>query len=299
MKNASILVIGHEILEGLTLDTNSHWLCEFLTGIGGKVSRVVQVPDEPEAIVNEINTARQMDELLLFTIGGLGPTADDVTLSAVAQALGLPMEQNPEALKMVSAAYRKMYQAGLVDSEELTDSRLKMTVLPRRGQPLLNPVGIAPGVILEVVSPTSQEQALPWEMEVGGRLSSSNLLIICLPGVPREMKSIVESSLANELAKRFGNAAYMREDFISGCKDESTLSQPLAELKSEFPKVFIKSHYDRSGEDARIRLSVSCAAGSWDETRELMAKATARLSAKLAKQRILLHSMTKHQDAVV
>jgi nicotinamide-nucleotide amidase len=299
MKNASILVIGHEILEGLTLDTNSHWLCEFLTGIGGKVSRVVQVPDEPDAIVHEVNTARQMDELLLFTIGGLGPTADDVTLSAVAQALGLPMEQNPEALKMVSAAYRKMYQAGTVDSEELTDSRLKMAILPRRGQPLLNPSGIAPGVILEVVSPTAQEQALPWEMEVGGRLSSSNLLIICLPGVPKEMKSIVESSLANELAKRFGNAAYMREDFISGCKDESTLAQPLAELKAEFPKVFIKSHYDRSGEDMRIRLSVSCAAGSWDETRELMAKATARLAAKLAKQRILLHSMTKHQDAVV
>src|SRR5207245_2511408 len=182
MKNASILVIGHEILEGLTLDTNSHWLCEFLTGIGGKVRRVVQVPDDPEAIVNEIDGCRQMDELLLFTIGGLGPTTDDVTLASVAQALGLPLEQNPEALKMVSAAYRNMYQSGMVDSEELTPSRLKMALLPRRAQPLLNPVGIAPGVLLEVVSPSSNEPALPWEPDVGGRLSSSNLLIICLPG---------------------------------------------------------------------------------------------------------------------
>src|SRR5207237_1932788 len=127
----------------------------------------------------------------------------------------------------------------------LTPSRLKMAILPRRAQPLLNPVGIAPGVLLEVVSPSSTEPALPWEPDVGGRLASSNLLIICLPGVPREMKAIVESSLAEELARRFGNAAYMREDFISTCRDESLLAGPLAELKLEFPRVFIKSHHER------------------------------------------------------
>jgi nicotinamide-nucleotide amidase len=299
MQDVSIIVIGHEILEGITLDTNSHWLCEFLTGLGGKVRRVVQVPDEPEAIVAEINSCRQMEERLIFTIGGLGPTADDVTLQAVSQALSLPLEQNLEALNMVSSAYHKLHQSRIVDSEELTESRLKMCILPRGAHALRNPIGVAPAVLLEVPVGESTEPALPWEPNEPWRLSSANLLLICLPGVPREMKAVIESSLASELSKRFGKSAYMREDFLSECRDESSLAVPLNELSLEFPRVFIKSHKERFGNDVKIRLSVSCAAGDWDETRELMAKATARLSAKLAKQRILLHSLVKHQDAPV
>jgi len=295
MQNASIIVVGNEILEGVTLDTNSHWLREFLTGLGGRVRRVVQVRDEQEVIGAEVRRCRESGELLTFTIGGLGPTSDDVTLPAVSQALGLPMERNEAALAMVTEAYRKLRERGVVATDELWPSRLKMAILPRGGRPLLNTVGTAPGVLIELAAASWEEPTAASDQSVTSvDLTGQSQVLICLPGVPAEMRAIVELSLAEDLRRRFGNAAYMREDYLTDCRDESQLASPLAEVRQEFPRVLFKSHAEQAGPDGRVRITVSSAAGSWDEVRERLAKATARLSAILARQRILLHNLDEH-----
>ncbi|MGC8836831.1 MAG: molybdopterin-binding protein [Anaerolineae bacterium] len=82
-----IVAIGNELLIGDVLDTNTHWLCRRVTGLGGVVQRAVMVRDDIEAIGREVLGAIQRKARVVFTTGGLGPTADDMTLQALAQAL--------------------------------------------------------------------------------------------------------------------------------------------------------------------------------------------------------------------
>lgn len=290
MQTVQIIVIGDEILEGLTLDTNSHWLCEFLSGIGGRVERVVKVRDDLEAIASELKHCLSGGGKLIFTTGGLGPTGDDVTMEAVSAGLGLPLEHHDKAADMISKAYRKLFQQGLAETPEIEAARKKMSLLPTNSRPLSNPLGTAPGVLIEVASQ-------PAEAPDAAALTGSNPVIICLPGVPSEMKAVVATALAEDLAARFGNAAYLREDYYSDCRDEAMLAGPLAEIKAEFPKVKISSHAERMGTEFRIRITACCAAATWEEARELLAKATSRVNAKLATNRIMLHSMADHKEA--
>ncbi len=75
-----ILAIGNELLIGQTLDTNTNWIIKKITGMGGKVNRSVILRDDRDAIATEIQSALQRKAEIIFTIGGMGPTADDMTL---------------------------------------------------------------------------------------------------------------------------------------------------------------------------------------------------------------------------
>src|SRR5512138_2588341 len=92
--NVAIIVIGNELLLGLVQDTNSHYLCRVLRGMGGRVQRVAVVRDDADAIADEIRASLARRTDLLFTCGGLGPTDDDLTLTAIAQALSRQLEIN-------------------------------------------------------------------------------------------------------------------------------------------------------------------------------------------------------------
>ena len=83
-----ILAIGNEVLAGDVLDTNSHWLCRELVGRGARVARITVLPDDPATIAEALLAGRARGPALIVTCGGLGPTADDLTLAAIAGALG-------------------------------------------------------------------------------------------------------------------------------------------------------------------------------------------------------------------
>ena len=101
MTTVDIVAVGNELLLGDVLDTNTHWLCKRITGLGGRVRRAVMIEDDVEVIAAEIRGALARGADVVFTTGGLGPTADDMTLTAVAQALDAPLELNEEALSLV------------------------------------------------------------------------------------------------------------------------------------------------------------------------------------------------------
>ena len=93
-----ILTIGNEILAGEVLDTNTHWVCQQLQDLGGNVAGASLVRDRVEDVAQALRSALTRGPDVVITMGGLGPTADDLTLAGVAEALGVPLELHPQAL---------------------------------------------------------------------------------------------------------------------------------------------------------------------------------------------------------
>ena len=222
MRRIVILAIGNELLLGETLDTNSNWLCRHLTGLGGQVVSVIILPDIiapiAEAVARVCREARELIDLLI-TVGGLGPTDDDLTLAAVAQALDSPLARNQTAYHWVVEKYAELARQGYVNSPEMNDARIKMAMLPAGAIPLKNPVGAAPAI----------------------KVSCGDTTIICLPGVPDEMKAIVKDSLAATLTDLFGVGGFEERDLLVACGDESALAPILRAVVAAHPNVYIKS----------------------------------------------------------
>ncbi|HED03254.1 MAG TPA: competence/damage-inducible protein A [Candidatus Fraserbacteria bacterium] len=230
-----LLAIGNELLRGLVQDTSSYWLCRQLTGRGGQVEQVLIIPDEIEIIAKSLQRALRAKRALIITTGGLGPTHDDLTLQAVAQASGCPLQLHPQAEQMVVDCYRRLAQAGRVHAGELSASRRKMALLPQGAVALANRVGAAPGVLLKQ------------------RAS----LIVSLPGVPPEMRDIFANSLQPYLATLFGDRAYLERELVSSVNDESEIAPLLQAVQMRWPQVYLKSRAHSFAEGMRIQITLT------------------------------------------
>ena len=155
--NASILIIGNEILSGRTQDTNTSTLAIWLNSIGVNVGEVRVIPDVEDIIVDTLNLLRSTYDYV-FTTGGIGPTHDDITAESVSEAFGLKYEIHPEAFKILESYYKP---------GEFNEGRQKMVWMPQNAKLILNPTSGAPGFSVENV--------------------------FCLPGVPSILKSMLGS----------------------------------------------------------------------------------------------------------
>ena len=151
----SLVTVGDELLSGHTANTNATWLARRLDERGARLRRISVVPDEIPAIVEVLLRHRASYDAVIIT-GGLGPTHDDVTIEAVAEAFDRPLEENQEVL-------RWLREEGGYTTEELT---VGTAALPAGARPLHNDEGVAPGAKVENV--------------------------YVLPGVPTEMKAMFE-----------------------------------------------------------------------------------------------------------
>ena len=133
--NASILIIGNEILSGRTQDTNTSTLATWLNSIGVKVEEVRIIPDVESTIIETLNLMRSKYDYV-FTTGGIGPTHDDITAQSVSKAFGLKYEVHKEAFKILE----EYYQPG-----EFNEGRQKMAWMPENANLILNPTSGAPG----------------------------------------------------------------------------------------------------------------------------------------------------------
>jgi molybdenum cofactor synthesis domain-containing protein len=154
-KNASILIIGNEILSGRTQDTNTSTIAQWLNSIGVKVNEVRVIPDIKNTIIETVNHLRKVNDYL-FTTGGIGPTHDDITAESISKAFNLPYEIHKEAFKILETYYKK---------GEFNEGRQKMIWMPKNSNLILNPTSGAPGFNIENV--------------------------FCLPGVPSILKSML------------------------------------------------------------------------------------------------------------
>ncbi|MFA7602647.1 MAG: molybdopterin-binding protein [Novosphingobium sp.] len=134
---AALIVIGDEILSGRTQDKNIAQVASWLGVQGIRLQEVRVVPDVTEAIVEAVNALRARNDYL-FTTGGIGPTHDDITVDAVAKAVGVAVIVHPEAREILSGYYET--RGGL------TDARLRMARVPEGAELIPNRYTGAPGI---------------------------------------------------------------------------------------------------------------------------------------------------------
>jgi len=257
--NVEILTIGNEILLGLIEDTNSNYLCRVVRGMGGRVRHIAVLRDEIDAIASDLKASLERGAELIFTCGGLGPTDDDLTLAGIAHATARKLEINAAAKEFVERRYRELASQGYVSSAEMSDARLKMARLPDGAHSIENPVGAAPAVVVEV----------------------GDTRIISLPGVPAELKAIVEGPLQSLFARVFGRGSYRELDMTVACGDESELAPALRRVASLHPEVYLKSRASHFGPGVRFRIVVSASATSAEEAERMIASAASDLTRTL------------------
>ena len=154
---AVILSIGTELVTGLRLDTHSADIARALSAIGAEVVRHETVDDRREDIAAAFRRAAAEADLVVAT-GGLGPTLDDLTREGLADAMGVPLEENAAALAHLESWARSR-------GRPLSPSNRRQAMLPRGSRAIPNPVGTAVGVAVQI-----------------GRTP-----VYCMPGVPGEM----------------------------------------------------------------------------------------------------------------
>ncbi len=250
-----ILSAGNEVLIGDVLDTNTNWLCTRVTALGGLVRRTVMLRDDVEAIGAELRGCLARRPALVFTVGGLGPTSDDRTLEGVALGLGVPLEPHPEAERMVAARYEEFFAAGYVPFPEMNESRRKMARLPAGAEPLVNPIGGAPGVLCRT----------------GGTC------IVSVPGVPGELMAIVDESMGPPIFEVFGDARYEERSLEVDLQDESAMADILRAAEEQHPAVYVKSRAKVLGSTRVIRITLSGRGADGGSVAALLAPAAEQL----------------------
>ena len=236
-----LIAIGNELLIGKTLNTNIHWISGEITRLGGFVRRATVVRDELGEISVAVGEAIQRKSDWIITTGGLGPTFDDMTLEGVAIALKRKLVLDRKALEYLKISYERAKKQGLVKSYELTEARRKMIMLPDHSKALPNSVGTAPGVITK----------------------ERNCTIVCLPGVPAEMKAIMKESVLPEISKAIGPNYFCEGTLLVSKVIESILAPFIKGAMKNNPKAYIKSHPKGIIDGAsRIELSITTTAPS-------------------------------------
>jgi nicotinamide-nucleotide amidase len=228
---SSIVAIGDELVSGFIVDTNSHWLAERLRLLGFPAKRVTQVRDRPQEIVEQVRRELADPELgQLFLSGGLGPTPDDRTFAALADALDRELVIWEDTRAKIERRVRRMHEAGLLDSPEVTEGNLRMARIPAEPAHVFkNRRGMAPGVVYEA----------------GGKR------IFVLPGVPMEMKGIFTEELEPQFLSN-GSVATVRELRFTFAV-EARFYPLMREIEERFPDVSIGSYPNFETKELVIR----------------------------------------------
>jgi molybdenum cofactor synthesis domain-containing protein len=185
---AALAIIGDEILSGRTQDKNIAQIATWLNVQGIRLREVRVVADDMEAIAVAVNALRVANDYL-FTTGGIGPTHDDITVDAIAAALGLPVIVHPEARKILEDYY--------VERGGLNDARLRMARVPDGADLIANRYSGAPGIRIDNIFIMAGVPHIAAAMleTLTGQLEGG------LPLISRTIGSVVpESEVANLLA---------------------------------------------------------------------------------------------------
>ena len=230
-----IILIGNELLIGKIRDTNGQWMIEQLLPLGIKISRITTIPDDIEIIKTTIQDSIRRNPEYIFTSGGLGPTYDDMTLEGVSLGLNPPctLEENDAAFEMIQSIFKKRYPKRFEKISNIEQYLIKnypnvkkMAKIPKGSKPLINHEGSAPGIYIN-------------EKYTNGRSK-----IICMPGVPDELKAIFLDNIVPELKEKYSlaNGEFHECSFVFHNLSESKLGQKIFEIKDNYPEIWIKTH---------------------------------------------------------
>lgn len=254
MATAIIVIVGDEILEGHTQDTNSHYLAKRLALRGVDLVRIFTVPDVVEDIASTLEECLPRRPDFIFVSGGIGPTPDDRTYEAVAMALGKPLIVDPRDETWMKARIAKRgYGQGLLEDPEKAEALLRMIRRPEGTQVIDNPVGAALGTAAKH-GPTT---------------------LFVLPGVPRELYAMMEQAI---------EPAYLRQDparrtriELEVVAEEARLYPILRELEMKHPSVKLGSYPQDDRGRILLRIQGDAAMAEAVATRLISATGARRL----------------------
>lgn len=222
--HAEIVMTGSELLLGEIVDTNSTMMAKMLRNIGLNLYYKTTVGDNEERITQVLNLALDRSPVVI-TSGGLGPTVDDVTRQAVANATGRKLVYSLELEAQIAARFRGF-------GREMADNNKRQAYIPEGALPLPNPVGTAPCFLSE---------------DTAGRG-----FIISLPGVPRELEYMMTHTVIPLLVERMGGAKIIKARILRTCAvGESNIDRGIGDLMIERnPTVGLSAHAGQT--DVRI-----------------------------------------------
>lgn len=246
---AEIIAIGSELLLGVTIDTNSAYIARQLTTLGVNLIRKSVVDDHQQRITAVIDEAMSRSDLVICT-GGLGPTADDVTRQAAAQALGRPLEFRQELLDQVAARFAAM-------NRSMSESNHQQAYVPQGARAIENVYGTAPAFIVEDARGT----------------------LIVLPGVPRELKGIFEEVIIPYLRDERGlqGVIVIRTLHVTGL-GESVIGERIADLM-----VLDNPTVGTSARHGRCELRIKAAAENIQAAEALLAPVESAIRERLGR----------------
>lgn len=205
LMKAEIITIGNEILIGQVVDTNSAWMGQELNKLGIDVVQITSIGDDPEQLIQAIHEAKMRARIILLT-GGLGPTRDDLTKKTLAAYYNCGYKRDEQTLNHIKEILSRRNIA-------LKQNNIEQADVPEVCEVMFNANGTAPGMWFE----------------------DGEYLLASMPGVPYEMKGLMESFVLPCLAERFHLAPVLHRTFLTVNVPESELSYQLEAFEDELP----------------------------------------------------------------
>ena len=219
-----IITIGDELLIGQVVDTNSAWMGKELNKIGLSVSRITSISDQENEIIDSIQEALKRSQIVLIT-GGLGPTRDDITKAALCKFFNTKLVFNEQVLSDVENRLK-----GRV--KNINELNRNQAMVPENCTVIRNSVGTAP---------------IMWFQHPEG-------IVVSMPGVPTEMKYIMEHQILPRLANIFKIGIVKHKTIHVFNIPEAVLAETISEWEDAVPS-FIKVAYLPAPGKIRLRLS--------------------------------------------
>lgn len=223
--NAEIITIGDELLIGQVVDTNSAWLGQQLTANGINLLRKTAVSDNPDEIKASLSEAMSRSEIILLT-GGLGPTKDDLTKATLAEFFGMKMRLDESVLADLTELFRRF-------GREVTPTNRGQAEVPDGCIVIQNKNGTAPGMWFEIKAK----------------------IVVSMPGVPHEMKSMFADSVVPKLHAKFKLPVIYQRTVMTHGIGESWLSDALTVWEDSLKKDDIGLAYLPAPGIVRLRLT--------------------------------------------
>ena len=222
---AAIVTIGDEILIGQIVDTNSSYIAKALDKIGIATHEMLSISDDKQHILDTFNTLQNKVNVVIVT-GGLGPTKDDITKKTFCDYFEDTLVENEAVLLHVKSIIEGIYK------RPITQINREQALVPTIAKVLFNQVGTAPGMWME----------------------KEKTVFISLPGVPYEMKYLVDNEVIPNLVQKFERPYIVHQTIMTYGRGESMIAEQIEEWEDNLPD-FIKLAYLPSPGKVRLRLT--------------------------------------------
>ena len=222
---AAIVTIGDEILIGQIVDTNSSYIAKALDKIGIATHEMLSISDDKKHILDTFHSLQNKVEVVIVT-GGLGPTKDDITKKTFCDYFDDELIENEAVLAHVKSIIEGFYK------RPITQINREQALVPTKAKVLFNQAGTAPGMWME----------------------KENTVFISLPGVPYEMKYLIDNEVIPDLVQKFERPYIVHQTIMTYGRGESMIAEQIEEWEDNLPD-FIKLAYLPSPGKVRLRLT--------------------------------------------